>query len=304
MEAVRGYRIPFSSQPPARACLHEPRFSTTATEACDREIRRLILKGAIEIAVPSANQYLSRFFLIEKASGGIRFILNLKELNSYLAPPRFQLEDWRMVIQLLTKNAWMTTIDLEDAYLLVPIAPEDRRFLRFQWRGILYEFTALPFGLSTAPYIFTKILRPVVAHLRGRGLCSIIYLDDFLIIGASKEDCSRNLSLSLDLLSSFGFIINYSKSQLDPSQRCKYLGSIFNSVHQSISIPPKRRKNLLKMISAFSAKSKCQIKDFASMIGSLISICPAVQYGLLYTKEFEREKFLALTRANGNYEIN
>lgn len=55
------------------------------------------------------------------------------------------------------------------------------------------------------------------------------------------------------------------------------------------------------MISAFSTRSKCRIKDFASMIGSLISVCPAVQYGFLYTKTFEREKLLALTRTVKNY---
>lgn len=62
----------------------------------------------------------------------------------------------------------MATLDLEDAYLLVPIFEGHRKFLRFQWRNKTYEFTALPFGLSTAPYIFTKILRPVFAYPRKR----------------------------------------------------------------------------------------------------------------------------------------
>lgn len=97
-----------------------------------------------------------------------------------------------MVVQLMTQNAWMATLDLQDAYLLVSVAPEYHRFLRFQWRTIVYEFTALPFGLATAPYIFTKILRPAVSHLRAMGYCSVIYLDDFLFIGGSREECLRN----------------------------------------------------------------------------------------------------------------
>ncbi|KYN39387.1 hypothetical protein ALC56_06206, partial [Trachymyrmex septentrionalis] len=52
----------------------------------------------------------------------------------------------------------------EDVYLLVPIFKGYRKFLRFQWREVTYEFSALPFGLSTALYIFTKILRPVVIY--------------------------------------------------------------------------------------------------------------------------------------------
>lgn len=196
----------------------------------------------------------------------------------------------------MTQDSWMTTLDLEDAYLHIQISTLDRRFLRFQWRKITYEFTVLPFGLSTAPYIFTKVLRPVVAYLRERGCSSVIYLDDFLFIGSTKEECSRNLGLARNVLSSLGFLFNDSKSQLIPSQECKYLDFIFNSVFQSISVPPQRRIKLLSMISLFSTRTTCRIRDFASMIGSLISICPAVQYGLLYTKEFERSKFFGLIK--------
>lgn len=73
----------------------------------------------------------------------MRFILNLKDLNCFLSPPHFQSEDWRMVAQLMTQDSWMSTLDLQDAYLLVSIAQESRHFLRCQWRGVTYELTAL-----------------------------------------------------------------------------------------------------------------------------------------------------------------
>lgn len=121
LEAIQGYRIPFSSTPPACISLPEPTFSAAVVEACDKEILRLLSKGAIAIVTTSPDQFLSSFFLIEKSSGGMRFILNLKNLNSYLSPPHFQLEDWRIVIQLLSQDSWMATLDLEDAYLQIPI---------------------------------------------------------------------------------------------------------------------------------------------------------------------------------------
>lgn len=178
LNAIEGYRIPFISTPPARASLAEPRLSPSDSSACDTEIERLLIKKAVVAVEPDANQFLSSFFLIEKSSGGKRFILNLRDLNTFINPPHFKLEDWRTVVRLMLPETYMATLDLEDAYLLVPIIEEHRKFLRFRWRKTTYEFTALPFGLSTAPYIFTKILRPVVAHLRERGYQSIIYLDD------------------------------------------------------------------------------------------------------------------------------
>lgn len=149
----------------------------------------------------------------------MRFILNLRDLNSYISPPHFKLENWRTVIRLLLPSFKMASIDLEDAYLLLPIHYSCRKFLRFQWQGEIYEFTSLPFGLSIAPYIFTMIMRPVVRSLRERGFQSVVYLDDFLLFGASDEDCQENIHATLELLSSLGFLVNYAKSHLTPSSR-------------------------------------------------------------------------------------
>ncbi|KAM9308274.1 uncharacterized protein PAF06_012458 [Gastrophryne carolinensis] len=52
-------------------------------------------------------------------------------------------------------------------------------------KRIFSEFTCLPFGLSSAPWCFTKLMKPVVALLRSRGVCLIIYLDNILIMASS-----------------------------------------------------------------------------------------------------------------------
>ncbi|KYN17319.1 hypothetical protein ALC57_10394 [Trachymyrmex cornetzi] len=107
----------------------------------------------------------------------------------------------------------------------------------------------------------------------------------------------------MSLLSSLGFKFNYAKSQLKATQNCKFLGFIFNSLSQSITISPKRRAALFRMTLHYASRPRYRIRDFASMIGFLVSICPAVQYGLLYTKEFARRKFLTLVGANRNYAV-
>lgn len=154
------------------------------------------------------------------------------------------MEDWRTTVRLMTPNCKMVTIDLEDAYHLVPVHLSNRKFLRFQWKDVTYEFTSLPFGLSTASYIFTKIIRPVIRSLRDKGFQSIVYLDDFLLLAESEKDCVRNVQASIDLLASLGFLINYKKSCLKPATRRKFLGFISDSVQQSIYLfPLKNGKN-------------------------------------------------------------
>lgn len=178
----------------------------------DIEISRLLNKGAIEQVPPAKDQFLSKFFLVEKSSGGMRFIMNLKDLNTYMSPPHFKLENWSLVIRLMLPNYFMATIDLEDAYFSIPICPSNRRFLCFRWKNVTYQFTALPFGLATAPYIFTKILKPVIGSLRSSGFQSVVYLDDILVLGPSRQECLSNIRATMTLLQSLGFTINVSKS--------------------------------------------------------------------------------------------
>ena len=64
----------------------------------------------------------------------------------------------------------MVSIDLKDAFLSVPIHEQHRKFLRFQWNSSLYKFQCLPFSLTSAPCLFTKILRPVMTVIRRRGI--------------------------------------------------------------------------------------------------------------------------------------
>lgn len=132
LEVIEGYRIPFITLPPCKTYSKEPMFSEEMGEKCDKEIFRLLNKKVIVPCNPSEEQFLSPFFLTEKSSGSMRFILNLKELNNFVEAPHFKLEDWRTVVQFLLPDIWMTNLDLEDAYLSVPIYEPHRKFLRFQ----------------------------------------------------------------------------------------------------------------------------------------------------------------------------
>ena len=64
---------------------------------------------------------------------------------------------------LLQKGDWLVKIDLKDAYFSVPVSQEHRRFLCFQVEEKLYQFTCLPFSLASAPWVFTKTLKPIAA---------------------------------------------------------------------------------------------------------------------------------------------
>ena len=122
------------------------------------------------------------------------------------------MEDIRVAKNLITPGAFMGSLDLKDAFFLIPIHESDRKFLRFNFDGVLYQFSCLPFGLCTSPYVFTKIMKLVINALRVRGFISVIYLDDILCIGDTYDSCRDNSEQTSTLLKSLSFIINYEKS--------------------------------------------------------------------------------------------
>ena len=131
------------------------------------------------------------------------------------------IEPLRQIIRL---SDWMAKVDLKDSYLTVPIHEVHHRFLRFTWAGLKYQFNCLPIGLSSAPRVFTELLKPVVAWLRANGIRMIVYLDDFIFSNENRDALIAELKLAPDLLENLGFIINWVKSVTTPSQAMEFLG--------------------------------------------------------------------------------
>lgn len=302
MSCIRGYKIQFFKKV-FQSSIPNVKFSTRQEFLnCSLAILSLREKGAIELCKPVKNQFLSSYFLVPKADGSHRFILNLKKLNNFMEAPHFKLEDVRTLSKLIFPGYFMSTIDLQDAYYLVPIAVESRKYLRFEFDGKLYQFTCLPFGLSISPFLFTKILKPVINYLRSLGYLSVIYLDDICLIGKNAKICRANMIQTKILLESLGFLINESKSNPFPSTRCKFLGLMVDSIKYCIELPDVKRVELVSLIKTFFTKKSCTITEFSILIGKLISACPAAEYGLLYTRTFERVKIAALQASSFNYE--
>ena len=170
LNTVSGLKVIFSETPVQWRDPHWPRFSETEQSRLQEEVVKMMEKGAIKVAAPRKDQFLGHLFLRPKKDGTFRPVLNLKKLNEFVRYEHFKMEGMSMVADLLVKDDWMIKIDLKDAYYCVPIAETHRKFFRFRWKGELYEYQVLPFGLASAPRTFTKLLKPVMGLLRRMGL--------------------------------------------------------------------------------------------------------------------------------------
>jgi hypothetical protein len=153
LQAVEEYHPPFTSPPPLAypgACFSTP-WQGANNPLINSEVAALIKKGAIEEVPlhPPPLSFISNIFLVQKKNGNVSPVINLKKLNAaHLETPHFRMESPQDVRQAIRPGDWAASIDLKDAYFHVPIAMAARKYLRFGWRGLLFQFCVLPFGLS------------------------------------------------------------------------------------------------------------------------------------------------------------
>ena len=154
VEALRvGYRIPFDRLPPlSERPLSLPAYSPQSIKgvALTQELQTLLRKGAVEPA-PQSLGFYSRLFLVQKASGSWCPIIDLSTLNDFITSSHFHMETPQSVLRSIRPGDWMISLDLQDAYLQVPVHHDSRRYLRFVVAGKSYQFRVLCFGLKPRP---------------------------------------------------------------------------------------------------------------------------------------------------------
>ena len=303
LDMIRGLHIEFDSLD------HRNPFASNSYNLCkqdeliiDNEVSKLLSKGVISVCEPDIEQHVSPVFTCPKKDGTFRMILNLKKLNVDITYKHFKMESLQAALQLVTPNCFMTSVDLKDAYYSVPIAEEDKKYLRFWWKDTLYEYNALPNGLALAPRKFTKLLKPVFAKLRALGYLSTSFIDDSLQLSDSKKEALDNVLATVELMIALGFVVHPEKSVFNPTQRITYLGMIIDSTDMSVTLTHEKIQSILQACKHLLEAKFITIRDLAKAIGKMIASFPAVKYGPLHFRHLEENKKTALKCNKGNFD--
>ena len=106
----------------------------------------------------------------------------------------------------------------------MPIAEVSRKYLRFVMSGVVYQFRALCFGLSSSPQVFTMTMKPVIKVLHMMGIRVHHYIDDWLCVADTEELSQQSTQPALRIASELGLRVNLLKSVLVSQQQICYLG--------------------------------------------------------------------------------
>ncbi|XP_061480679.1 uncharacterized protein LOC133383639 [Rhineura floridana] len=281
-----GYSLEFSKQPRERFIATPRSRNPHKHQNFAAAVSHLLTIQAIE-SVPNQGQgkgVYSIFFLFLKKNESTRALLDLKWLNKRVAYKCFQMETLKSISEAIIQNDWMASIEQSEAYLHIPIHREHRTFLRFCYGQSHFQYRALPFGLTSSPRVFTKVLVALVVHLRTLGVRVHPYLDDLLVRALSRLQCQKDVETILECLRKHGFVVNLDKSMLVPSQVISHLGVVIDSSNFRIWLNKERVSKIQALMQQVVASESTDLMILAKLQGMLVCCQDLVSWSRFHSR--------------------
>ena len=153
------------------------------------------------------------------------------------------------LIRLLGPGTLMAKVDLQNAYRVLPVHADDHPLLAIKWGPAIYLDTTLPFGLHSAPNIFSAFADALAWVMHSNGICQQLhYLEDFLFLGAaSTHDCAASLQTALQVCQRLGVPVAAHKTE-GPSTCLTFLAIQIDSVAMQLSLPPDKLSRIRGLV--------------------------------------------------------
>ena len=269
-----GYRIPLSQDPPLShyPLCHSGYVDQEMDSHLAVAVEKLLQKDAIEevqnIYTPG---FYSVLFLRPKATGGWRPIIDLKQLNPYIPKDKQKQETQNQIRSAFSQGQWTISVDLTDAFFHIPIHRESRHLLRFSYRGKVFQYKALPFGLKTAPWIFTRTVSQIQAMPEMKDIPIHFYLDDWIVAVDTPQSGTHAATEITALCGELGLLVNLEKSDLVPSQVFTYLGATYNLATYTVYPTTENFLKVKLLGEKFLSKGHMPARKWLQLVGLLNS---------------------------------
>ena len=194
---------------------------------------------------------------------------------------KVKFEDWKIFQNYLKKDGYVFTVDLKSGYHHVDIYPPRQTYLGFSWtvNGVTkyFCFTVLPFGFTSSPFIFTKLLRPLIKYWRLKGLLIIIYIDDGICISIGLSRATRSAKFVRYTLKRAGLVANAEKCSWDPTHYAEWLGINVDTHRGILYISERRIESLTSSIDKIlTSLVHSSARKLSQVTGKIISMQPVL----------------------------
>ena len=180
----------------------------------------------------------------------------------------------------LGQGTLLAKMDIKQAYRMIPVHPEDRYLLGMRWQETVFVDKTLPFGLRSAPLIFSAVADALQWMMQRNGATFVDhYIDDFITVGSpGTDECANNIRIMHLTCSEAGTPVVEEKSE-GPATVLPFLGIEIDSVAMELRLPADKLKQLQQILGQWRGKKVCRKRELQSIIGSLSHACKVVRSG-------------------------
>jgi hypothetical protein len=246
-------------------CAKLRRYSPLERESIRLEIDKMLTYGIIQ---PSISSWSSPIVLVSKPDGTIRFCVNYKKLNNLTIKDKFPLPRIDDSLDSLAGKAIYSTLDCFSGYWQVPLHPNSQHLTSFISPFGSFQFTVLPFGLTNAPSLFSRIMQTILAPFLFQFV--IVYIDDICVFSNSTDEHRHHLEMVFQKLEAFSVKLKFKKCSFYRTS-FKYLGHIVN--FSGIKPDPDK----LLVISEFQRPSNPKtVRSFVGLVSYFRKFLPDI----------------------------
>ena len=311
-----GFRIGFRWDAPLASATCNMHSTRLRPAAISGYIADELSKGRMLGPLPPTwrpRLHVNRFGLIPKGhnTGKYRLITDLsfpqgRSVNDGIMPALTSLsyitvDGVAQVAQHLGKGSLLAKMDIEAAYRLVPVHPQDRMLQAVEWEGSLYVDPMLPFGLRSAPKIFSAVADALNWCLQRAGIRFIQhYLDDYIIVAPPhSKECQQAVQTMDTVCARLGVPMAPHKRE-GPTTCLIFLGIEIDTVAGELRLPEEKLSRLMSLLHEWGSRKSCQRKELESLIGLLSHACKVVRPGRSFLRRLLDLLHATSSRRGGN----
>jgi hypothetical protein len=332
-----GARCEWTHGPPPPFHLGTSLTDMSAEESTffENEVERCVRVGGWEPAPADERTHVSRVHLVpKKVEAGQprrwRVVVDLRPTNAFCRARSCKYETLKVLSRLARRGDWAFSFDLRDGYFHIAVHPEHRRYMTFAVppppgarpgaAPRYFRAAACPFGWSSSPLIFTKVMRvlcrmlrspraPTLERLRLRtasgrryalrvmrasrephvqGMRMLLYVDDGLCIAHSRQAALRCRSRVTYVLALLGISRHPDKGVWEPTQRLEHLGLDVDLHAGLFRVPPRKMAALARQSRDLTALARREARlvparllaGFIGYAQSVYLACPPARFYL------------------------
>ena len=176
-------------------------------------------------------------------------------------------------------GAFLVKADIKEAYRMLPVHPHDQPTLGVQWEGVMYTDSALPFGLRSAPKIFSAVADALQWILVQKGITNLLhYLDDFIFVSKSLGEAKSKMRTLVATFASLGVPLEPSKLE-GPASCLTFLGIELDTVTLQLKLPNDKLLRLKEALATAESKKCMSKQNLRSLTGLLQHAVKVVRPG-------------------------